>query len=164
MNLKQKFFDLASGEMTKQIQEDSENARYEVFLGVFFNRYRVYDNAITHLERALVLSPNKQSTMFELGAAYLNKNEREKAIVLLKNAFELDKSYLDARKVYAVAAIYNGEDKLTEELLVPEFKTVLVPDEMIIKAYFDTNQFGKVISIEREEIPKIQLTYKTDYI
>lgn len=154
LNLKQKFFDLASGEMTKQIQEDSENARYEVFLGVFFNRYRVYDNAITHLERALVLSPNKQSTMFELGAAYLNKNEREKALVLLKNAFELDKSYLDARKVYAVAAIYNGEDKLTEELLVPEFKTVLVPDEMIIKAYFDTNQFGKVISIEREEIPK----------
>ena len=43
---------------------------------------------------------------------------------------------------------------MTEELLVPEFKTVLVPDEMIIKAYFDTNQFGKVISIEREEIPK----------
>lgn len=154
LNLKQKFFDLASGEMTKQIQEDPENTRYEVFLGVFFNRYRVYDNAITHLERALVLSPNKQSTMFELGASYLNKNEREKALVLLKNAFELDKSYLDARKVYAVAAIYNGEDKLTEELLIPEFKTVLVPDEMIIKAYFDTNQFGKVISIEREEIPK----------
>ncbi|MEK7182452.1 MAG: O-antigen ligase family protein, partial [Patescibacteria group bacterium] len=57
LNLKQKFFDLASGEMTKQIQEDPENTRYEVFLGVFFNRYRVYDNAITHLERALVLSP-----------------------------------------------------------------------------------------------------------
>lgn len=154
LNLKQKFFDLASGEMIKQIQEDPENARYEVFLGVFFNRYRVYDGAVTHLERALELSPNKQSTMFELGATYLNKDEKEKALILLKKAYESDKSYLDAKKIYAVGAIYNGEDKLTEELLVPSFGTVLVPDDMIIKAYFDTNQFGKVISIEREEIQK----------
>ncbi|MBU3968882.1 O-antigen ligase family protein [Patescibacteria group bacterium] len=154
LDMKQKFFDLASSEMTKQIQEDPENARYEVFLGTFFNRYRLYDNATIHFERALELSPNKQSTMFELGASYLNKGEKEKALDLFKKAFESDESYLDARKIYAVGAIYNRKDKLVEDLLIPEFGTILVPDDFIIKAYFDTNQFDKVIQIEKEGLKK----------
>lgn len=154
LNVKQKFFDLASSEMLKQIKEDPENARYEVFLATFLNRYRFYDNAIPHFERALELSPNKQSTMFELGASYLNKGEKEKALELLKKAFESDESYLDARKIYAVGAIYNNDNKLLEELLIPVFGTVLVPDDIIIKAYFDTNQFEKVITIEKENIKK----------
>ena len=154
LGMKQKFFDLASSEMTKQIQEDPENARYEVFLGTFFNRYRLYDNATIHFERALELSPNKQSTMFELGASYLNKGEKEKALDLLKKAFESDKNYEDARKIYAVAAIYNNNSKLLEELLVPVYGTILVSDDILIKAYFDTNQFEKVITIEKENIKK----------
>ena len=154
LDMKQKFFDLASSEMTKQIQEDPENARYEVFLGTFFNRYRLYDNATIHFERALELSPNKQSTMFELGTSYLNKGKKEKALDLFKKAFESDESYLDARKIYAVGAIYNRKDKLVEDLLIPEFGTILVPDDFIIKAYFDTNQFDKVIQIEKEGLKK----------
>ena len=154
LNVKQKFFDLANSEMLEQIKEDQENARHEVFLATFLNRYRFYDNAIPHFERALELSPNKQSTMFELGASYLNKGEKVKALKLLKKAFELDKSYLDARKIYAVGAIYNNNEKLLEELLIPTYGTVLVPDDIIIKAYFDTNQFEKVITIEKENIKK----------
>jgi len=154
LSLKQKFFDLAVQEMSKQVQEDPQNARYEIFLGTFFNRYRLYDNAIEHLEKALKLSPNKQATIFELSASYLNKGEKVKALDLLKKSFESDESYLDARKIYAVGAIYNGKDKLVEDLLMPVFGTVLVSDDIIVKAYFDTNQFNKVISIENENIKK----------
>ena len=154
LQAKQQFFDTAKDEMLKQIEKDPENARYEVFAGALYNRYKMYDEAIRHLEKSLQLSPNKQSIMFELGTSYLNKGRDKDALEILKKAFDGDQTYIDARIIYAIAAIYSGENKLAEGLLVPVWGTALVHDDRIVKAYFDTGQFDKVIQISKERIEK----------
>ena len=154
LQAKQQFFDTAKDEMLKQIEKDPENARYEVFAGALYNRYKMYDEAIRHLEKSLQLSPNKQSIMFELGTSYLNKGRDKDALEILKKAFDGDQTYIDARIIYAIAAIYSGENKLADGLLVPVWGTALVHDDRIVKAYFDTGQFDKVIQISKERIEK----------
>src|SRR3989338_7598865 len=48
---------------------------------------------------------------------------------------------------YELAAIYMRKDDLVEQLLVPEYGTVLRRDDMFIEAYYKTKQYDKVIAI-----------------
>lgn len=145
---KQKYFDLARSEFLKQIEVPKiGDARYELFLGSFLTRFQRYDEALIHLKKALELSPKKQIIMFEIGLVYISTSQYDKALEVFRQAYELEKNYVDARDYYAVAAIYAGENDLVKSLLEPAYGTTIVDGDNFIKAYSDTNQYQKVLAI-----------------
>jgi len=152
LETKQKYFTVAVDELEKEIEKDPLNARSEVFLGALYSRYGLYDDSIVHLERALELTPNKQNLMLELGSNYINKGEIEKGVEVFEKAFLLDESFELPRLANAMGAIYEGDTKKLEDLLVPVYGTTLVPNDFLIKAYFDTNQIGKVIELREAKV------------
>lgn len=147
VEVKQKYFDLAQSEMQKQIALAPGDARFELFLGSFLSRFGRYDEAIVHLNKSLENSPNKQSIMFEIGSVLIAKGQYAEAMKMFKKAYDLAPTYTTARDLYAISAIYAKEDKVVEDLLVPAYGSVLVPDDRFIKAYFDTKQTDKVLAI-----------------
>jgi tetratricopeptide (TPR) repeat protein/O-antigen ligase len=150
--IKQQFFDLARKEMQKQIDEVSGDARTQVFMGSFLARFGFYDDAMPYLEKALALSPNKQTVIFELGSDYLNKRDYEKSLKYLKEAFDLAPEWPEARIVYSIGAIYAGKTDLARSLLLPAFGTVYVVDDRLMQAYNNIGDYQSVIEIIKKKI------------
>ena len=71
----------------------------------------------------------------------------------LKKSFDLDQNFEDARRIYAVSAIFAGQDTLAEELM-KEHGGVIQDDERFLKAYAQKNNFEKVVAILKVFIDK----------
>jgi len=148
-NFKQKVFSSAVSEMKKQINQSPNDIRYMIFLGVIYNKAGQYDEAIDILQKAIKLSPKKQQLYFELGVSYINKKEYDKGLEVFKKAFELDPEFLEARKIYAVAAIFSGNDGLAEELM-RDYGGTIITDERFLAAFNERKMFDKVTAISEK--------------
>ncbi|MDO8564401.1 MAG: O-antigen ligase family protein, partial [bacterium] len=152
--IKETFAKEAAETMEREVEHVPSDARLSVFLGVFYNRMRAFDKALGHLSKAHELSPTKQTITFEIANVYLNQGKFNEALVLLKEAYELAPEFDEARKVYAVAAIYANRFDLVEALLVPKYGTIAVSDDRIVKAYYDVKRYAPVLEIWKERVAK----------
>jgi O-antigen ligase/Flp pilus assembly protein TadD len=143
---KQKVFDFAVSEMKKQAEQSPGDIRYMVFLGALYNKAGRYDNAIDTLQNAIEISSKKQQLYFELGSSYLNKQQYEKALEVLKTAFELETGFFEARKIYAVAAIFAGKDDLAEELM-RDYGGFVAADERFARAFSERKEFAQAAAV-----------------
>ena len=142
-------------ELKKQNEQYPNDIREMIFLATVYNKTQKYDEAISLLNRAIEVAPKKQQLYFELGTSYLNKGDYENGMATLKKSFDLDQNFEDARRIYAVSAIFAGQDTLAEELM-KEHGGVIQDDERFLKAYAQKNNFEKVVAILKVFIDKNQ--------
>jgi tetratricopeptide (TPR) repeat protein len=107
----------------------------------------LFDNALKYTEKAAELSPKKQTILYQLGGFYIQKQEFKKALEVFKRAYELDTTNENALNYYSIAAIYAGEQKLADSILMEKYGTNLVLDDKFVRAYVDTKQWEKAIKI-----------------
>jgi len=144
---------LAATEMDIQIKESPNDARFSLFMGTLLDSYGQFDQALTYLNRALELSPNKQMIMFEIGLNRLNAGKTADALTIFKRAYDLDPSYSLAVTFYAAALYYSGEDALADQVVQSRYGTLIVNDDRLLKVYFDRGKYDRV-----EEIVKLRIT------
>jgi len=156
-NLDQDFRDkvmtYAINEMKKQNEQYSNDIREMIFLASIYNKTQKYDEAISLLNKAVEIAPKKQQLYFELGTSYLNKKDYVNGMTTLKKAFDLDQNFEDARRIYAVSAIFAGKELLAEELM-KDRGGVIQDDERFLKAYAQKNNVEKVTAILKVFIEK----------
>ncbi|MEK7558461.1 MAG: O-antigen ligase family protein, partial [Patescibacteria group bacterium] len=145
--VKQKFFEVTQKEMLIQIEKNPKDARYELFFGSFLNKFGAYDDGLKHLYRAQELSPQKQQIFFEIGTSYLGKGDYRKAFQVIGEAYNSEKNFREAQFLYGLSALYAREDKLAEDLILPLYGTMLIPDDRIINVYAVRGEYGKVASL-----------------
>ncbi len=109
-NLKLEYFNLAKDEMQKQVDSAPDDARYRVFMTTLFGAYGFGDDAFVQAKKASELSPNKQTILFQLISAYINKKDYDKAFDLAKYAYDLDPKFYEAEKAYAIVSIYANKN------------------------------------------------------
>ena len=139
-----KFFELANREMGKLVEERPDDARIRIFYASLLNQFNFHDNALPHLKKAVELSPNKQAIQFELGTAYLNKGEFEKAFEIFEKTYNLAPDFREAEIIYRVGAIYAGKEAEVNEIIGPISDQDRI-DTRIINAYAKVNRFDEVV-------------------
>jgi O-antigen ligase/Flp pilus assembly protein TadD len=153
--VKQNFYTFAHDTMLQMMMQRQNDARLELFMGGFLNTFGQHAEALTHLQHAQQLSPDKQAILFEIGVnTYLAQGDVKDAVPVLKQAFELAPSYSDARLLYASALYYAGDSTDADALLVQGFGTVLVDDDRLIQVYINTKQFSRAEAIWQNRIAK----------
>ncbi len=114
--LKQDFVNYAYTEMQQQLQATPLDARYQLFTGTFLDNIGQYQMAIPYLQKAIELSPAKQTMMFELQKAYSYTGQYAQALATAKQAYELETDYAEAKANYLAAAILNNDNALITQL------------------------------------------------
>ncbi|MEK7142537.1 MAG: O-antigen ligase family protein [Patescibacteria group bacterium] len=140
-------------ELKKQNEQYPNDIREMIFLATVYNKAQKYDEAISLLNKAIEIAPKKQQLYFELGTSYLNKGDYENGMVTLKKSFDLDQTFEDARKIYAISAIFAGKESLAEELM-KDHGSLIQDDERFLKAYAQKNNFEKITAILKVFIEK----------
>ena len=170
--LKLEYFNLAKDEMQKQIDSAPDDARYRVFMTTLLSSYGLRDEALASAKKANELSPKKQSILFELIAAYINKGDYNEAFRLAKYAYDLEPNFSEAQRVYATIAVYAKKDDDPEirEIMVKLFGAKMIPDERFVGAYASTNRYNRVIEIWKKKLesnpdnPEFHLSLAASYL
>lgn len=144
---KQEAVNLTVGEMKKEIELSPQDARPHLLLGSVLVNIGKFPDALPFLIRANELSPKKQTIRFQLASTYLNIGEKDKALEIAEETFRLDEKFPEARKLYALIALYSNDIKLANTILDP-FVTSSpseLLDERLVQAYGfarDANSLG----------------------
>lgn len=152
--LKQSYARLAVERAEVEIKRMPLNARYPFFLGSFYFRFGQTDLGIERLEAARRLSPKKQAILFELGSAYFAKSELPKALAIWEEAYELAPNFGEARKIYALGAVYGNQLPLAADLLNagavndPAF----LLDERLVQAYGSINKPDALVAVWQKSL------------
>ena len=143
--IKNDFFNLTRKEMLSQLERTPNDARYHLFMGSFLASFGDNDGAITHLTKAGELSPKKQTILFSLGSVYLGKTDYVKGVEIMKRAFDLEPSFDDARRIYAVALIYAKQGDTAAEVLKSLPVETVLADQRFTRAYFLAGYLDKAL-------------------
>jgi len=154
---------LARDQILETIKREPENARYPFFAGSFFSRLGWLEEARENLETARRLSPRKQTIIFELGGLNINQKKYDNALALFRAAYELDKSFSEAKKLYALGAIYDDQLPLATDLLSAAAKDdpSFLLDERLVQAYGSINKPDALVAVWQKAIiadPKFEKT------
>jgi O-antigen ligase/tetratricopeptide (TPR) repeat protein len=146
------FLNRADEELRKQMQETPDDVRILVFQSSFLRVAGKSEEAITVLERAVELSPEKQQTHFELGLALLQAGKTAEALSRFKVAYELEPKNDQARMFYAAAAIYAGDTALRDSLITAEFEPQFIQSDVILRALYDTKRLDELTVVLEKRI------------
>ncbi len=143
--IKNDFFNLTRKEMLRQLEQTPDDARYQLFMGSFLGAFGDNDGAIAYLQKAHELSPKKQTILFSLGSVYLGKKDYKNGVDIMKQAFDLEPSFDEARRIYAIALLYAKQGDLAAEVLKPLPSETVLSDQRLIRAYFLAGYFTKAL-------------------
>lgn len=114
---KQDFIQLAYNQIQEQVKETPLDARYQFFAGGFLYNLNQFQLALPYLEKAVELSPNKLTMMFELSRCYLYLGQNEKALEVAKKAYDLIPEYRDGKINYVIALRFNNKISLAKQII-----------------------------------------------
>lgn len=145
--VRQQAFELGKQAGEEMLQEHKDDARLELFFGVFFTQFGQYGDALAHLERARALSPRKQQILMQTGLALLQSGNPSLALPPLQEAFDSAPGFKDARIFYAIGLYYAGESAQADELLRDGFGTTVVDDNRLLQTYINLKLYDRVVGI-----------------
>jgi O-antigen ligase/tetratricopeptide (TPR) repeat protein len=139
-------------EMQKQLKATPNDARYFLFYGFTLDRLGLYQQAETYLNQAHELSPKKQTILFELGLNYISQRQFAQGLAVLKDAYDSAPEYQEAKIYYAIGLIYANDNRDADAIIATIDPKALAGDNRLLKAYFDTKQYQKIVSIYQANI------------
>jgi O-antigen ligase/predicted Zn-dependent protease len=158
--IKSAFVALAQSELEKQIEESPKDARIHVFAGSFYSIINNVQAAISELEKALTLSPNKQVIKATLANIYLregtvnhNAEYVKKSATLMKSAFESAPQFTDVRNGYIVASIYAGDLKSANSV-IDKYQDDAPIDQHVTQALVDAGQSERALAVAKNSYSK----------
>jgi tetratricopeptide (TPR) repeat protein len=142
---KQAFFTLAMNEIQNQIAATPKDARIYTLAGSFMNQIGGWAQAETLLEKAHLLSPDKQSTDLELATTYVNDNKVDQAIALLDQAYHLATDDSAVKNAYVMTLIYAGKEAEARSMFNND--PSIFNTQQMAQAYASAKQYDKAIAI-----------------
>ncbi|MEI6494759.1 MAG: O-antigen ligase family protein [bacterium] len=143
-DMKIAFVRLADTELKRQVEMTPRDARYQLFYGSFLASLRQVDPALVYLNEAHKLSPGKQAILFQIGSVLIVKKDFAGALSVFKQAYESEPNYEEARKLYALVALYAGQKDLSAKLLTEKYGQSIIPDPRYVDYYYGAGQLGEI--------------------
>lgn len=155
-DISKQFYELTAAEVEKVLARDPENLRIRSFAAMFYGRFGQYERAREHFEKAIALSPRRQSTYLDYAMLEIANRNYAHAEELARTAFELDTRNPDARTIYSAALIYSGKFTQADEVSggFDEYSRQRRYDSRIVNAYGNMGQYDQVVTLINEKIAR----------
>ena len=138
---KEKFMIFAIQELEAQRRAFPSDIRAKAFLGTLYVSVGRPAEAIAVVEEALAISSRRPHFYFIAAEAYLNANQGERAIEVLRNAYELDPTYPEAVSNLGIVYIVTGRDEDAQALFLKHYGIPVLFEERYAQAYTQIGRF-----------------------
>ena len=131
--LKQRYASTTEAQLQKLAADKPGDARIHVFIASYYRSTNQVERAIAEMELARKYSPNKQSIIYQQGSAEALRGQNETGAQFFREAFELEKSNLEAREFYAGALLNVGDTDTALTLMdTPEARKHLAQSDLVL--------------------------------
>lgn len=144
-NTKQAFYTLSTQVIKDQIAATPRDARIYALGGNFYNMVGQYDEAAKLLDVAHQLSPMKQSISFQLATDYINLGKANEAVEVMKQAYESDTTYYEAKAAYVIALVFAGKEVEARKQFGDD--KGLFENDRIAQIYVIRNESSKALAL-----------------
>jgi tetratricopeptide (TPR) repeat protein len=142
--------ELVTTEYQKQLAQTPNDPRPFIFYGLYLQKLGAYEKALPFIEKAISLSPTKQSFYFQKGATLLAAGKTEEAVAALKQAYDIEPANLEAKVLYAIGLIY--AEKYADAKAFINGDTTVGADGRVLQAYLAKNRFTDLVEIIKTKI------------
>jgi len=154
MATRQEMAKIAFDHINQEIKRTPNNARLYLFASSMYEMIGKPDLALQAIKKAEELSPRKQSIIDQEVSFLTRQGKFPEALMVAKRSYDLDQTALEPLKIYTLIAIYSGENKLANDLLL-ELKIINpadLLDDRFINAYAETKQYNKVLELWQAKV------------
>jgi tetratricopeptide (TPR) repeat protein/O-antigen ligase len=130
------------------------DARLELFISGFYSQFGQLQDALTHAQAALALSPGKQQILFQLGLIYLNQGDKQKALEQFKLAYDEAPADDQSLTYYAIGLYDAGDTKDGDALLVSRYGSTIVDNDQLVGLYSQLKMYDRVIAVWKLRVSK----------
>ena len=149
--LKQAYINLILEEYNKQFKTYPDDVRSRLGLANFLAQFGQFKDALSLLDQAAKIAPKKQIIFLMRARIYGTMKDYPNALKDAKYAFELDKSYVEARMLYANLAGVSGNVSLANELKSQVSVDSLNIDEQI-NYYVTKKDYSKLVDLWQSKL------------
>jgi tetratricopeptide (TPR) repeat protein len=142
-----KYLEFAINELEAQRKRFPSDVRAAAFLATLYSTAGRPEDAIRVTEEVLAISPYRQQFYFIEAEAYINLGQNEKAIGVLKKAYDLAPDYPEALVNFGTVLILAGKGDQAEALLQEHYGTKFIADLHYAQAYTQIGDFGKAAEV-----------------
>ncbi|HEY1037143.1 MAG TPA: O-antigen ligase family protein [Candidatus Paceibacterota bacterium] len=121
-----------------------------IFYGMFMQRLGLYDDALMYIDKALALSPSKQSFHYQRGLTLVAQTKMTEASESFKTAYELDKSNLEAKNLYGISLIYASRLQDARVLFGDDMNSW--GDARVLSVLEETMNFAEIVRIAKARV------------
>ncbi len=150
---RRRMLELAITEMEKLTQDKPGDARLHQFFSSLYRSVGAYEEAREQASLARQFSPLKQSIITEQGVVELQAGEAEKALEFLREAFELDTSFVQPRVLYASVLVNTGAvDKARELLSESRYLRAFALNDFAVSTVQQSGEFQLLAEMFEERV------------
>lgn len=155
-DVKLRYATLAKTQLAEQVANDPNDARSHTFYASVLQSTGDYAGAIAEIQKAIALSPTKQSLYSQLGSVQIAKQDYRGAEATLKTSYELDTADQDAKILYGIGALYAGDNATATTILASVDQNTLLFDDRFVSALAATNHYQELVALFTKRIESPQ--------
>lgn len=160
--IKQGYYETAVSALQNLMNQRRGDARIELFASGLYGQFGQPLDAISHAQKALELSPNKQQILFQLGLSYLNGGDSIKALAALKQAYDEAPENDQALVYYAMGLYYGNDIAAADKLITDKFGSTVVDNDQLLQVYGNLKMYDRVIAIWKMRVEKSPKDFNTN--
>ena len=138
-----------------QFKLTPNDSRPYIFFSTYLERIGQWAQAEEAINKAIELSPTKQSFLYQKASILLDQRKSEEGSLVLKKAYDLETSNAEAKTLYAVGLIYNKQ--FTDAATVIGTSTQIISDKRLMQAYIQSGNFvelARIVKIKVDNNPE----------
>lgn len=144
--VKQEALSLALQEMQKEIERMPNDPRLRIQFASGLEAGGLLQEALTEMEAAIVLSPQKQLTYVQRGVMQWRAGNRPAALADFEAAYAIDTSFSDLAAYVAGGRITTGDIAGGRAFLVERFGTTTVDQMFLRAAFYEAKMYPELVA------------------
>jgi tetratricopeptide (TPR) repeat protein len=162
MQIKQEFVTEVIKSFDKIVKANPLDAKTLIFAGSFLSGIGITDQGSTYLSKAEALAPKKQLIYIQQSVALMRQAKWIEAFEKAKIAYELEKSFPEAKVFYIVSGLYAKQNALVLDVIYSLAEEDTLLDGRVVKAMTDNGlgrEVKEILSKRIETHPKESNAY-----
>lgn len=151
---KQKYFEFVIQELEGERMAFPFDMRAKAFLATLYLGGGRPADALAIVNEALEVSGQRAQFYFIAAEAYLNANQHDRAIEVLRRAYNLSPEYPEAIANLATVLILAERDGEAEALLEKHYGQPFLPEVRYAQAYVQRGKFDKALLVWKEMVKR----------
>lgn len=141
---------LVVNEFEKAVAETPKDPRPLMFMALYSQKMGQFNEAIKYIDRAIELSPTKQSFLHQKAIIQISLNQNAQAVETFKKAYELEPASKEAKVLYALGLIYNDKFVEAKKILADDINALT--DQRILETLVQKKMFNEITEIAKLKI------------